>query len=389
MNPIKELSPADYNKIFELSQFAFQYKLSEADLLKKKEEADRHTIWGWMEEEEIAAKLHLIPLSVYINGKTFDIGGISSVATWPEYRRNGMVKDLLAHALKYMKENGQTLSYLHPFSVPFYRRFGWEVAFDEKHYTIPMEALKQKWDTAGCVRRTPVNIELFHTIYTDFAKQFIGALTRDEKWWKQRVLAKDTMMAVCYDDSNQAEGYIFYNVKDKQFEVKEFVYMSLNGWKLLLNFIANHDSMANEVKMVVPENDKLPLLIDEPRFKQTIEPYFMARIVDVPGFLSIYPFEELPDVSMQLHVEDSFVPENSGTYEISGTDGNVTISNLNTNLSGSEGMHCTVQQLTSMLLGYKRPQELAELELIYGDRHTIEKMEKLIPMKQTFFADYF
>ena len=38
MNPIKELSPADYNKIFELSQFAFQYKLSEADLLKKKEE---------------------------------------------------------------------------------------------------------------------------------------------------------------------------------------------------------------------------------------------------------------------------------------------------------------------------------------------------------------
>lgn len=388
MNPIKELSAADYNEIFELSQFAFQYKLSEADLLKKKEEAERHTIWGWMEEGRIAAKLHLIPLSVYINGKSFDMGGISAVATWPEYRRNGMVKQLLAHVLNHMKENGQMLSYLHPFSVPFYRKFGWEVAFDKKHYTIPVEALKQKWNAAGYVRRTQMDIELFHSIYTDFAKQFNGPLTRDEKWWKQRVLAKDAMMVVCYDDNNRAEGYLFYSVKDRVFEVEELVYRSLNGRKLLLNFIANHDSMVKEVKLTVPEKDKLPLLIGEPRFKQTVEPYFMARIVDVPGFLASYPFnEDLPDATLLLHVEDCFLPENSGSYEITVENGGIRIAQSDTNRR--EGIHCNVQELTSMLLGYRRPQELAEVGLIHADTHTLEIIEKLIPVSQTYLTDYF
>ncbi|WP_339230495.1 GNAT family N-acetyltransferase [Oceanobacillus sp. FSL K6-2867] len=390
MNPIKKLSAADYNEIFELSQFAFQYKLSEADLLKKKEEAERHIIWGWMEEGRIAAKLHLIPLSVYINGKHFEMGGVSAVATWPEYRRNGMVKQLLAHAIKHMKKNGQMLSYLHPFSVPFYRKFGWEVVFNEKHYTIPMEALKRKWDAAGYVRRTTVDIELFHSIYTDFAKQLNGSLVRDEKWWKQRVLAKDMMMSVCYDDNNRPEGYIFYNVKDRIFEVKELVYRSLNGWKLLLNFIANHDSMAKEVKMTVPENDMLPLLIGEPRFKQAVEPYFMGRIVDVPNFLKSYPFnEDLPDATLLLHVKDHFLPENSGSYDINVEKGSIRIFRSDSDTYKTEGIHCDVQQLTSILLGYRRSHELAKIGLIQADTNTLDILEKLIPVNQTFLADYF
>src|SRR5690625_1180692 len=124
MTNIKQLTEKDYDQIFSLSQYAFQYELSYEELEKKKAEAKQHKIWGWMEGEEMGAKLHIIPLASYINGKTFNMGGISSVATWPEYRRKGLVKKLLSHALHDMKKNEQHLSLLHPFSFPFYHKYG-------------------------------------------------------------------------------------------------------------------------------------------------------------------------------------------------------------------------------------------------------------------------
>src|SRR5699024_9273156 len=118
MTEIKQLTEADYKDIFALSQFAFQYELTEAELRAKEAEARRHIIWGIMQEDQLAAKMHVIPLSSYIHGKEFKMGGISSVATWPEYRRQGKVKDLLYHGLQQMKQDGQTISFLHPFSMP-------------------------------------------------------------------------------------------------------------------------------------------------------------------------------------------------------------------------------------------------------------------------------
>src|SRR5699024_3959045 len=134
----------DYESIFALSEFAFQYKFNADELEQKKQEASRQIIWGMMNEDEIAAKLHLIPLSVYINGKELDMGGVSSVATWPEYRRNGMVKQLLHHSLTYMKRHGQTISYLFPFSFAYYRKYGWELTFSQKEYKIPMERFSKQ-----------------------------------------------------------------------------------------------------------------------------------------------------------------------------------------------------------------------------------------------------
>ena len=389
MDRIKRLSVTDYDEIFALSQFAFQYKLSEEDLIKKKEEANRHIIWGWMEDGKVAAKLHLIPLSVNINGKVFEMGGISSVSTWPEYRRNGMVKQLLAHALHHMKKNGQIVSYLHPFSVPFYRKFGWEMAFSKKQYSIPMDKLKRNWNADGYIRRKGADNKLLHQIYSEFALNFNGMLTRDEKWWEQRVLNNEQMVAVCYNTSDEAEGYIIYRVKDNILQVDELVYNSLNGWKLLLEFIANHDSMANEVSMTVSENDNLPLLLDEPRFKQETKPYFMARIVDVPTFLNKYPFEKVPDLSLDLIVYDDFLPENSGVYVIKQMNGITEVFFGEKAVEEEHTIHCTVQQLTALMFGYKRPLELSRAGLIEGDDEAMEQLEKLIPVKQPFLADFF
>ncbi|PZD85828.1 GNAT family N-acetyltransferase [Bacilli bacterium] len=387
---IVALNENDYDEISALSQFAFQYELTEAEFQKKKEEAERHMIFGIKDQNKIAAKLHLIPLSVDMNGISMDMGGIGSVATWPEYRRNGMVKDLLSHALHKMKENGQLVSYLHPFSVPFYRKYGWEIAFAKKKYQIPMERIKKNWNGSGYVKRTEAEIATFNTIYHTYMKKFNGSLIRDEKWWKQRVWKNKPLTVVAYNNEHKPEGYLFYSVKNRVFKVEELIFCSLNGLKVLLQFIANHDSMADQIQMEMPENDNLPVLIDEPRFEQKVSPYFMARIVDVNSYLKQYVSQtRLQDISLQINVQDDFLPDNTGTYCLEEVDGKIDVIHEKGISESNKGISCNIQQLTTMFFGYKRPTELYELGLIGGNERDIHILERLIPRKQTYFPDFF
>src|SRR5699024_5796153 len=341
-----------------------------------------------MENNQLVAKLHLLPLSCYINREPFEMGGVSSVATWPEYRRQGAVKELLHHALHHMRQHGQTLSFLHPFSFAFYRKYGWEYTFSEKAYTIPITVLKRHWKASGYVRRIEDDIAALHKVYTEYAKKFNGTLVRDEKWWKQRVLRESWHKAAAYDDEGKAEGYILYNVKEEKVNVHEFAFATLNAQKLLLQFIANHDSMAETVEITVPENDDLPLLVDEPRFEQKISPYFMARIVDVFAFLKAYPFKKGTSRPVTLHVTDAFLPENDRDYQLSQTGTGTNVTCVQSDIGG-EGIQCSVQQLTSALMGYKRPVELYAADLIQGKPEQIERLENFIPDRQTFFPDFY
>jgi predicted acetyltransferase len=386
MTNIKQLTEKDYGQIFALSQYAFQYELSQEELEEKEAEAKRHKIWGWMEGEALAAKLHIIPLAAYIDGTPFEMGGISAVATWPEFRRNGMVKELLRHALYDMKENGQHLSFLHPFSFPFYRKYGWEQAFTQKRYSIRVRELKKDWGASGYVKRTTEDIPLLHQLYTTCATSYNGMLTRDESWWKQRILKDKTHIAIAYNEQHEAEGYIIFTVKNKVFTVKEMVYSTLNGRKLLLQFIGNHDSMAENAEMMVPEDDQLALLVEEPRFEQKLIPYFMARIVDVSAFLADYPFRV--DGKVTLQVKDEFFPENNGSYPLQIENGRAEVIAID-GMSGTQTVHCSIQILTGMLLGYRRPLDYYKLGQLQADRETILLLEKIIPERNTFFADFF
>ncbi|MGP4042259.1 GNAT family N-acetyltransferase [Gracilibacillus sp. D59] len=387
---IRKLSKEDYPEIFKLSQFAFQYSLSQDELIEQEEEAERHEIWGWFEDEQLSAKVHMIPLNVNINGKAMKMGGVAAVASWPEYRRSGKIKTLLQEVLRSMKSSGHTISYLHPFSVPFYRKYGYELTFNQRKYRIPMDSLKKNWRASGYARRNKDKYEDLQKVYSTYISRFNGALIRDERWWHQRIIKKHTRVVICYNERNEAEGYLLYHVKDQILHVEEMAYVNLNGLRLVLRLISNHDSMATKVEMTVPDNDYLPMLIDEPRYEQTVVPYFMSRVVDVFSFLQDYPYNQTTEIMpVKLVVQDDFLPENNRTYYLTKVNGKVDVSTEEPNGLEFGWITCSVQYLTSMFLSYNRPTELTELQLIEGDKNGLQSLENLISHKQTYLPDFF
>ncbi|EEL87395.1 Acetyltransferase, GNAT [Bacillus cereus AH1272] len=104
MNVI-QLKDDKFREALRLSEYAFQYKANEEWIEQKiARMKESHQIYGIMEGEELAAKLHLIPFHIYIGKEKFKMGGVAGVATYPEYRRSGYVKELLQHSLQTMKK---------------------------------------------------------------------------------------------------------------------------------------------------------------------------------------------------------------------------------------------------------------------------------------------
>ena len=68
----------------------------------------------------------------------------------------GLMHKLLEQALKNMKERGQDICYLYPYSIPYYRRKGWEIISDKISYEIKDYQLPKNHQVPGDVRRVAI-----------------------------------------------------------------------------------------------------------------------------------------------------------------------------------------------------------------------------------------
>lgn len=385
MNVI-QLKEDKFRKALRLSEYAFQYKVDEERLqqqLTKMKES--HEIYGIMEGEDLAAKLHLIPFHIYIGKEKFKMGGVAGVATYPEYRRSGYVKELLQHSLQTMKKDGYTVSMLHPFAVSFYRKYGWELCANLVTCHMTKSDLVMKKQVNGTVKRFnkenhPEEVE---KLYEVFAERFSGMLVREKNWWLQAVY-DDLTLAIYYDENKRAAGYMLYKIENYKMTVEEFVPLHNEARNGLWNFICQHDSMIKELEMTVSENESLLYSLQEPRVKTEIKPYFMGRIVDVEQFLKQY---ELNWNNVQqeviLHITDAFAPWNNVTVRLANHE--ITIVEETT----EKGIKLDINALSAIMFGYKRPLELNELELISGSDEAIRSIENLVPVRKPFIYDFF
>ncbi|MCU5470444.1 GNAT family N-acetyltransferase [Bacillus paranthracis] len=385
MNVIR-LKEDKFREALCLSEYAFQYKVDEDRLQQQLTRMkESHEVYGIMEGNDLAAKLHLIPFHIYIGKEKFKMGGVAGVATYPEYRRSGYVKELLQHSLQTMKKDGYTVSMLHPFAVAFYRKYGWELCANLLVCHMTKSDLVMKKQVIGTVKRfnKENHSEEVEKLYETFAERFSGMLVRNEKWWLQSVY-DDLTLAIYYDENKTAAGYMLYKIEKSKMTVEEFVPLHNEARNGLWNFICQHDSMIKELEMTVSENEQLLYTLQEPRVKTEIKPYFMGRIVDVEQFLKQY---ELNWNNVQqeviLHITDSFAPWNNVSVRLA----NYEITIIEEPMD--KGIKLDINALSTILLGYKRPLELNELELISGSEEEIQAFEKIVPVRDAFIYDFF
>ncbi len=394
---VKKLGPEHTDQFNELLRYVFQVTNEEllrsgyedGELIRSKRPLlERADTFGWFKGDDLVALTCIYPCEVNIHGSIWPMGGLTGVGTYPEYSGLGLARDLILIALKDMREKGQWISYLSPYSIPFYRRHGWEIFTDIIGFSCKDSQLPRQEEVPGYVERHPVGHSDVLATYDVFARQSHGAMVRGEPEWEEywRWENEDERTAAVYYNEDAApRGFVIYWIEDDVFHVKEMVYLDQEARRGLWNFISAHHSMVDMVKGNSFNNVPLAFYLEDSQIVETITPYFMARIVDVRQFLARFPFAGL-DEPVCFRVSDPFAVWNNGTFSVvpDGAGRNRVVGEP----VGRE-VSLTVRALTSMLMNYRRASYFANLGHVRADPETVKLLERIIPNKRPYFSDDF
>lgn len=350
------------------------------------EQAD---VKGWFDGDKLISQVAVYPMKVRIFNKTYDMGGLTGVGTYPEYANQGLMHKLLYQSLKNMREKKQSISYLYPYSIPYYRRKGWEIVSDKITYEIKDYQLPKNKQVSGEVERVDVESDEVKKAYERFAYQTHGALIRDDLAWNEYWLwdSDDLMGAIYYNYKNEPDGYVLYWIKDEVFHIKDMIFINEEARTGLWNFISAHFSMINKVVGDTYTDEPLAFLFEDADIKESISPYFMARIVDLEEFIEQYPFKpDTVDREWIFKMDDPILSWNQGYFKlIIDKSGKGKISRTSEKTEDKTD----IQTMTTMLLGYKRPDYLYKIGRISCSSETVDMLEDAIEQQTPYFSDYF
>lgn len=395
---IQKLGKQHLSQFNNLLRYAFQ--ITNQDLVKvgwdndeikqSKSPVLKHAdVLGWFDGDKLASQIAVYPMQVNLHGTIFPMGGVTGVATYPEYANLGLMHGLMKQSLEEMRKRNQTISFLYPYSIPFYRRKGWEIISDKMTFTIKDTQLPKRIKVSGHVERVDINHADLYALYHQFAINRHGALLRDalawEEYWRWDV--EDMIVAIYYNNRHEPTGYVVYFLEKDVFKIKEIIHLNEEARHGLWNYIAAHFSMVTEVSGNNFTGESLAFLLEDGEIKETIRPYYMARIVDVMGFFEAYFSSiQLKGQAITFEITDTMLDWNNGTFSVAWDDqGALQVGKS----SAGEAVILDIQTLTTMLLGYRRPLYLKRIERLQASKTAIKWLEKIIPREQPCFSDYF
>lgn len=339
------------------------------------------------DDNSLVAQFAVYPLDMNIYGTKYSVGFVTSVCTYPEYTGHGIMKKLIIQSLTRMKESHKSFALLYPYSIPLYRRLGWEIISNKMTYTVKDTQIPRKLNEPGYVRRVSWDDAQFKELHTKFAEKTHGCLYRNNLAWEEywRWDEDDTVVAIYYSKDDIPYGYMVYMISSDVMHIKEMIYLNREAQLGLWEYIYAHDSMIDEVRGNNYYSEPIAFELDDSDIKETIRPYAMGRIIDIEQFFAKYPCD--PDESpatFRFNIEDELLPWNNNSFNIHFENGKCNI----TDSAPDYEMSMSIGTLTTLMLGYKTAEKLHGMEKISSSPDAVEKLDDILLHKIPYVSDY-
>lgn len=327
-----------------------------------------------------------------IRGDWHEMAGLSAVASPPESRRRGLVREMLAESLAEYRENDVYFSALWPFSYEFYGKYGWATVTKYTKYETTPDALALDTEPTGEFRRLDADDwELLVPVFDVHSERFALSTDRTEDWWRERVFKgwqKDPY-AYAWMRDGEVRGYVVYTVRDgddgKRLDLQEVVYADDEAYRHLLRFAQYHDSQVETVQFYDSENTTLLDLVDDPREVECeVHTGPMFRLVDVPRALETVGYPDV-DGTVTFRVTDPLVEWNDGTFELD-TEGAVSCDRTD----ADPDVTTDVNALSQLVAGYysvEDAERFGKFE-VHGD-DARARLDVLFPKRAVFLREGF
>lgn len=351
--------------------------------------------YGAFFKEKLKSSVIVFPFEVYYRGRILKMGGIGNVSSYPEVRGKGAIRQLMDQALKEMKDQGHVLSYLDPFSHRFYRKFGYEITFEQRLYEIMPEDFGSFKVPENHVERVDYEDqkEAIQSIYEKKMAQSIGPVRRTEWLWNKKFLPSDKKKIALYrDEKDRPKGYLIYEFTGdgkNTFHIHELMALSGNAERALWDFISTHSSSFEKFIYTARSDQRLTHLFEEASLKQSISSSMMARIVDMEKFLKQFPFKSVDQQDFWLEVSDDTAEWNNKVFKLSISGEEVSVSTEEKAEVGSHYLKADIQTWTQLFMQFKTAAELHFEGSLKGEEETAQAVQEILPKGTPELYDYF
>lgn len=258
----------------------------------------------------------------YIN--TVTVGGIG---TDPEYRRAGFVRQMMTKLLEMAPEQGWVVSFLHPFSFSYYRKFGYEKVADHRVLEFPIAKLDfvDRCTDLVCVNTEARAIDCMN-VYNEFSKKRNIMFKRYNTDYFPKSDSDSRKTYIYYDKDKKPASYIIYDqehyfcvnrMASVALNVREMAFTTPESLCALFGFMRMFEGEDNKVKIhncaMSPEIDIL--LKHYMHTSYTLVPDIAGRILDVKAILEANAYPEGKRGCFTVGVEDTLEFTN-GIYRV-------------------------------------------------------------------------
>jgi len=397
----REATENDKKMLEKIWLYAFNPSENSYEVLKKKEDKNypyKQRTFIVEENNNIRAVLSTIKFSQNIRGTFVKSAGVAGVACRPEYRRKGYITKLFSFAFKKMLEEEFLVSILYPFSYSFYEKFGYGQADSIKLYTIKSKDIIQRPTPNRIVQEDfDPDFRRCQPLYDRLTSQITGLVKRPPDVWRNLRgwnWNQKGFQFICQDSKGTDLGYLILRFEKKTFEnpkshiaVREMVFFDPQTKQALLNFLANHDSQREMIKIAPFDQNYLPFLVS-PRMENNQElANSMFRIVDVEHLLPklSYPLQVQSQIRIRILENPTLCHWNNQTYHLDVKNGKVVV----TTTSDEPDLTMEIKEFSQIVIGFHSPQELAEAGKITGKSKALNTLAKIFSKQLTALRDYF
>ena len=270
-------------------------------------------------------------------GAAAPCAGVTSVATLPTHRRQGLGRALMQRQLEDVRERGDAFAYLWASESAIYHRYGYGVGALSASFRIRREgtAFLREIQTPGRVRMAERDeaLKAIADVYERVRPSRPGMIDRRGPWLEysfyhhehHREKGTSPPFFATYETGEGAQGYVSYTIKDtwsdagpdQVLEVTELVSATDDAYAALWRYCFEVDLVRTVKGWKRPVDEPLLHMLLEPRaLRFQIRDGTWLRLVDVAAALEARRYSH--EGRLVIEVDDAFAPWNDGTYELDG-----------------------------------------------------------------------
>lgn len=328
------------------------------------------------------------------------IAGLASVSTPPEHRRQGLIRSLIVSSLNRWRTEFP-IAALWPMNHAYYRQFGWAMANKAVHYTCrPSDLAFARGESTGQMRRlSPDDWQQLQAVHEAHGRDRGLTLQRDEEWWRDRIFQAihgDIRYVYALDRKGQAEidGYIAYRINSTGnslcLNVDDLAFRDHDSYVRLLEFLANHDSQVETVRLPQEEETSLLDLVTNPdAIECTVSPGPQVRLVNVRQALSTISYPSDAQLTVLLDITDTHAPWNDRVFEFVVRDGAGECRPVDNAGSDEACVTTNISTLSQLFVGYHSATEAHRYANLDAPECLIADLHSVFPPQTVYLRHYF